>query len=566
MRDEYSPPLSPPRCANLQQVLDVLTELFAAGEIDGTLLRDGRSAILRYSGAAGKHPSKIKANIADLLTEVDEEAALKAGIEGVNWKNLKSLLRKTLNLAGNPTKPARRDRPLSPEWERFLGATLDPDVRIRLRPFAGYCTDRNIAPPKVREQTFHDYSLEVHDIAKSSNPVDAVKKVRRCWNKLVDEFPDELTFRAHIAIDLRVKAQPIETMPESFRKEMALLRKARTRKTSEEVFRCRPLKSADAVEEFCAVIMRIVAAMHTDGHELSKFTSLRYLVQPEYFQATIRALKRQAEVEDLNQLGSYVSVIHWLAETWVKLGTGKLKKLKQSMAIVGRRRAEISDSSLDVLEQLDDKVKRDKLTKLGDVVFAEFRSKGLAATKKDAETLRNALFWELGLTTGWRPSSRARINIDDDIKWTGKKGRQMATLTAGKETEKTELRLKVELPPSTSNMLRYFIDVAVPLLQAKGDTENPHLFPGRHHGKHATTTHLSEKSEKLIARRTHVVGVTAHKSRHVAVKVHLMENPGDWETVQEHVGHRDPNTTKTFYANVTQVASSNRVHKSLKKR
>jgi integrase len=60
--------------------------------------------------------------------------------------------------------------------------------------------------------------------------------------------------------------------------------------------------------------------------------------------------------------------------------------------------------------------------------------------------------------------------------------------------------------------------------------------------------------------------VTGHKSRHVSVKLHLAANPGDWATVQEHVGHRDAETTRRFYADVTQIESSKRVQESMGKR
>ena len=57
MREESS---AAPRCATLQNVLDALTELFAAGEIDSDLYRESRSAILSYCRAAGKPPQKLK--------------------------------------------------------------------------------------------------------------------------------------------------------------------------------------------------------------------------------------------------------------------------------------------------------------------------------------------------------------------------------------------------------------------------------------------------------------------------------------------------------------------------
>jgi integrase len=447
-----------------------------------------------------------------------------------------------------------------------LRACSDKNVQIRLRPFAGYCTDLLIAPTDVDEAVLDAYAAEVRRIARSSNPGDAVQKVRRCWNKLVDAFPAELTFRAHVTDRRKHWATPIEAMSKSFQAEMALLRKARLPETYEEVFRCTPLKHAKAVDDFCSMIMRIVTAMNKNGHGLSDITTLRYLVQPQHFEAIIRQLKELTGVADLRQLGSYVSIMHWLAEVWVKLGDAKMQALKRSMAVVGRRKAEIADSSLHVLEQIDDPVKREKVKKLAEVIAAEFDAKGDTATKADAEKLRDALYWELGLTTGWRPASRARINRQDDITWTGRKSRATATLTAGKVTEKTELRRKVELPQVTSWILRLYIDRALPLLRAVRDIDNPHLFPGRRHGRHASTTHLSAQSEKLIARRTGVVGATGHKSRHISVKLHLIENPGDWETAQEHVGHRRPETTRQFYANVTQVESSKRVQRSMGKR
>ena len=562
MRDEGP---RAPRSATLQVVLDALAEQFAVGDMEADLYRDTRSSILSYCRAVGKPASKLKADIVELLDRLDESSALREGLLPRRFSNLKSLLRRSLNLAGIEAKRARRNKPLSPEWNQLLSGCADRDLQTRLRPFAGDCTDRGIAPADVDEAVLQAYEAEVRLIARSRNPADTMKKLRRCWNKLVDTYPDQLTFRSAIWKTPLGWAYPLDEMPKSFQKEMALLKKARSPETYEEVFRCRPLKHEKAVIVFCATIMRIVAIMVGNGHAPSKIGSLRYLVEPAHFEATIRGLKDKTGASELSQLNSYVSVIHWLADTWVKLSAGKMRSLKSMMKIVGQRKAEISDSSLDVLEQLDDPVKQRKAKMLCDTVFAEFSKMGEAATPEDARAFRDALFWELGLTTGWRPSSRARIDLEEDIRWTGRKGREIATLKAPKTAEKTELRLKVELPSSTSRMLRVFIDSARPLLIAKGDEANPHLFTGRF-GGHICTTQLSKMSAKLIARRTLVVGATGHKSRHAAVKFHLSENPGDWQTVQEHVGHRDPETTKRFYGIVTQVESSKRVQKSLGKR
>src|ERR1700682_5868298 len=90
-----------PRCATLQNVLDALNAMFAAGEIDLNLLRQARSAILRYCRAVGKPPNKCKADIVELLDRMDATSALRAGYLPRTWSNLKSLLRRALSSAGN---------------------------------------------------------------------------------------------------------------------------------------------------------------------------------------------------------------------------------------------------------------------------------------------------------------------------------------------------------------------------------------------------------------------------------------------------------------------------------
>jgi hypothetical protein len=139
--------------------------------------------------------------------------------------------------------------------------------------------------------------------------------------------------------------------------------------------------------------MRVVTVLIEVGHPASAITSFDYLTQSGRFEEIMRALKKKIGVAELRQLGAYVSMIHWLAETWRPVDADELQKLKTLTEVVGSRRAEISDSTLNVLEQLEDPVKREKVKRLGDTIFAEFKSKGERATRKDAENFREAIYW-----------------------------------------------------------------------------------------------------------------------------------------------------------------------------
>lgn len=90
------------------------------------------------------------------------------------------------------------------------------------------------------------------------------------------------------------------------------------------------------------------------------------------------------------------------------------------------------------------------------------------------------------------------------------------------------------------------------------------LFPDQNGG------HVDRKvsSESIAKRARRYVGarITAHQYRHVCAELVLREDPNAIGIVSQHLGHRDLNTTKRFYAQPQTRIATQHYHQVLAKR
>jgi integrase len=84
------------------------------------------------------------------------------------------------------------------------------------------------------------------------------------------------------------------------------------------------------------------------------------------------------------------------------------------------------------------------------------------------------------------------------------------------------------------------------------------LFPDQH-GGHVEGKVLSASIAKR-ARRYVGVRITAHQFRHLAAELYLREDPNGIAIVSQHLGHRDLNTTRRFYAREQTRIATQRYH------
>ena len=126
------------------------------------------------------------------------------------------------------------------------------------------------------------------------------------------------------------------------------------------------------------------------------------------------------------------------------------------------------------------------------------------------------------------------------------------------EKVKNRQPLRFPLPPESVELIEEYLARWQPFWAGPGV---PWLFPARH-GGHVDGRFLSES----IARRArrHVGSpITAHQFRHLAAEIYLREDPNGIGIVSQHLGHRDLNTTRGFYAREQTRIATQRYHEVL---
>jgi integrase len=171
--------------------------------------------------------------------------------------------------------------------------------------------------------------------------------------------------------------------------------------------------------------------------------------------------------------------------------------------------------------------------------------------RDDALPVQIALAIEILLFAPIRLGNLARLRIDQHFHWSraGRKG--VCHLVISAEEVKNGVPLEFPLPRDLLTLLQTYLDDYRPRLTSSDD---PWLCPGRD-GRHKTTTALRNQISKTVLEETGLE-VNPHLFRHIAAKLHLEVNPGEYEIVRRLLGHTDIKTTTSFYTGTEGAAAA----------
>jgi integrase len=135
---------------------------------------------------------------------------------------------------------------------------------------------------------------------------------------------------------------------------------------------------------------------------------------------------------------------------------------------------------------------------------------------------------------------------------------------------KTLKQIKVRIDPETVRLIKIYIETFLPVAQkaAKAGEDNPHLFPGAggtgpEAGGYAPGQGYLTKEKLNATFSKHMkkyarLSMCLHVMRHICGKVILDQDPSAMGLVQQLLGHKSIDTTKSYYAEVCSIVAQNR--------
>jgi endonuclease YncB( thermonuclease family)/integrase len=306
------------------------------------------------------------------------------------------------------------------------------------------------------------------------------------------------------------------------------------------------------VIQYRHMLIMLASALARSGVPVEELTSIAVLVRPQNVERALKYLYDRA--------GSRVSAsVHLIAfharhiAAHVGLPDQDRARLDEILAWVNRAappKRGLAEKNRKLLEHMDDPGFVHRLLTLPSRLTAAARQ--MTASGPAMSMARDAVAAELLLTCSMRIGN---LRLGETIRKFG---------------EGAEASWVIDVPGDkvkNGEPLRYPLsDQAKPLLEEY--LANWHhrwcghgvawLFPDQH-GGHVEGKVLSASIAKR-ARRYVGVRITAHQFRHLAAELYLREDPNGIAIVSQHLGHRDLNTTRRFYAREQTRIATQRYH------
>jgi integrase len=250
-------------------------------------------------------------------------------------------------------------------------------------------------------------------------------------------------------------------------------------------------------------------------------------------------LKHYGRQKTVYQIAQLLRVI---ARDYLQSGEECVAELGKICKRIPREKPGMTDRNRERLRQLDDPKSVRMLLDLPAKLVR--KAKRLDQSSRDAAVLvQLAVAIEILLVAPLRRRNLAGLSLDKHLQWSraGRDGTLHLVIEAAEV--KNEQALEFELPRESRELLKLYIEEYLPRLTKSSKTW---LIPGRGDNPKVPAV-LSKQITDIIFKETGLV-IHMHLFRHIAAKLFLDNNPGQYEVIRRLLGHQNMQTTVNFYA------------------
>jgi integrase len=528
----------------------VIEAINASSHLDPQARADLASAVRAVARTLGLPPGDVPAHPGFLGQRVAKVGPAAHGLTPSRWANIKSLLRRALNLAGVSTMPGRYLAPLSPAWSGLRRQIPDRGTKLGLSRLMHFCSAEKIEPEDVDDSVLERYrqALELEAVVK--NPRAIWRDSLTFWNRAVGRVPGWPPRTLSVPVQSGRYGLPMDAFPPSFAAdaEAWLTRLEGKQFLLETGFK--PIRPA-TLGHRRRQLMELSSALVCRGRDPSTFRSLADLVQPAAVREAMRYFHERAGRRCTARMLVFCRVIISIAKHWVKLGDEQLDELRAIARQCDPGTRGMTPKNQAILRCFSSPAAKEKLVELPFTLLRE-----LKAPKPwqgyDARKVETALIVQLLLRAPMRLGNLANLRLDEHVMQPEGSNGPLLLVIPAPET-KNNLEVVYPLLGATRDLWQLYVEAARPQLALR---PTPYLSPSSDGSDRPRSSRAIQKQVGKVTFRQLGIRLTPHQFRHLAGKLVLDARPGAHELVRALLGHRSITTTLRYYAGLEQESAA----------
>jgi integrase len=532
--------LAPP-----QTLAEVLSRLPQCDTISTQRRHELTSAVRKIASLLGQPAADIAASPDAIRRRLAPFTAAGAGVSPGRWRNIRSLFSAALNLTG-ATAAVRRRRgvSLTPAWQDLLSRLTDHFERFRLARLANHCSTQQIPPGQLDDAVSAAFGA-----ALLNSLIERPKQVHRdaclAWNRAAESIPGWPALRLSVPQNRRDYAFPVTHYPASFGTELqAYLGHVAGTDLFTEAAR-RPASPLTLNDNRLQLLQLAAALVHT-GRDPATIGRLADLVEVEAAQTALTFLWQRNGKRKTGQLHRFALLLIKLAKHWVKVPPEQLEALRRLRKPLAPGSTGMTDRNRARLRQFDDPVIVTRLVNLPTAIMRQQIGED-PPSYNAAVRVQSALAIAILLVAPLRVKNLAGLTLDRHLVRARSNPEAIVHLVIPGHEVKNDSHLEFELPEPVRRLLETYVTRFRPLLAKQ---PSAFLFPARQGG--SKPPHQLGMQIRRVVQQELGLQLNIHLFRHLAAKLFLAAQPGEYETVRLLLGHKSLATTVRSYCGLEQ--------------
>ena len=436
---------------------------------------------------------------------------------------------------------------LSPSWHA-VWKTLTKYQRCTLSRFMRWCSSVGVEPAGLSNEVVAHFLKDLEVESFIGNPRNLVQRCCRLWNTVAATQNAGALPQLTVPQFHECYVVSVESLPETFQADLAgFCDHLAGADPLAENGPPRPLRPISVFRRRFQVL-QLASALIKRGRRAETIRTLADLVAPDALREALLFFLDRSGGRKTTQISQLANTALMIAKHWTSADpttSAAIRKLKSRVACETQGMTEKNAARL---RQIDDQENLQRLLRLPEAVFTELGHRG-DRSRDACIQARSALAVALLLAAPIRLGNLVALRLGVHLLRSRRQGGVWHLVIPAEETKNTRA-LEFALPSYVVALLRQYLERYRPHI-APLDSDYLFATPS---GGHLATDNLGPRISRFVRQRTGLE-VNPHLFRHLAAKFVLEDTPGGYGIAQDVLGHKNPKTTRNFYAGTETAAS-----------